>query len=58
MFPCASANPHFLSFEMDEIKEAGSGMLKLEKNEKTAYYNLSIKKQVWAEEGFWPYSER
>jgi hypothetical protein len=38
--------------EMDDITEAGKGMLKLEKNEKFAYYNLSMQKQVWTETGF------
>ena len=38
--------------EMDEISEAGKGMFKLEKNGKIAYYNLALKKQVWAEAGF------
>ena len=38
--------------EMDEIEEAGIKMLKLEKNGKSAYYNLSLQKQVWAEAGF------
>ena len=38
--------------EMDEITIAGSGMLKLEKNGKSAYYNLFLQKQVWAEAGF------
>lgn len=38
--------------EMDECTEAGKGMLKLEKNGKTAYYNLPLQKQVWSETGF------
>jgi len=38
--------------EMDEIEIAGRGMLKLEKKEKFAYYNLSLQKRIWAEAGF------
>ena len=38
--------------EMDEIIEAGKGMMKVEKNQKTAYYNILLQKQVWAEAGF------
>lgn len=41
-----------LPCEMDEISEAGKGMLKLEKNDKFAYFNLLLMKQVWAEAGF------
>jgi len=38
--------------EMDEITEAGKGMMKVEKNEKIAYYNILLQKQVWTEIGF------
>ena len=38
--------------EMDEITRVGTGVIKLEKNSKTAYYNLPLQKQVWAETGF------
>jgi hypothetical protein len=38
--------------EMDEITFSGNSMLKLEKNEKLAWYNLALQKQVWSEEGF------
>jgi hypothetical protein len=38
--------------EMDEIETAGNGMLKLEKNGKSAYFNLTFQKQIWMEAGF------
>ena len=38
--------------EMDKIEIKESGMFKLEKNGKSAYYNLFLRKLVWAENGF------
>ncbi len=38
--------------EMDEISWPKSEMLRLWKGERSAYYNLTLHKQVWTEEGF------
>ncbi|MBI3501300.1 MAG: WG repeat-containing protein [Bacteroidetes bacterium] len=47
-----SSGKIIIPFEMDEITEVHSGILKLEKNNKTAYFNLSLQKQIWTETGF------
>lgn len=38
--------------QMNEIKEIGEQIFKLEKNNKISYYSVPLQKQIWTEDGF------